>query len=208
MNLLIVAATEFEIAPFLKKNIKADVLITGVGIPATVFHLTEKLIAKSYDLAFQAGIAGTFTTNFNLGEVVMVKEDTFGDLGIDEHGNFSTLFDARFLGKNDFPYTNGFLKNNNPFFEKNKLPAVKAITLNKITDNRLQIQNIQQKFSAEVESMEGGAFHYVCLQKKINFLQIRSISNVVGERDKTKWQMKKTIENLNRELLNIIENFK
>ncbi len=206
MNLLIVAATQLEIEPFLKENIKADVLITGVGIPSTVFYLTKKLIEKNYDFAFQAGVAGTFDNCFNLEKVVLVKEDAFADLGIDENGKFTTLFETRFLGKNDFPYTDEFLINNNSFFEKNKLPVAKAVTVNKITDDPLQIKNIQQKFTAEIESMEGAAFHYVCLQQKINFLQIRGISNVVGERDKTKWQIKNAIENLNKELLKIIKN--
>ena len=205
MNVLIVAATEMEIAPFLKENNKTDILITGVGIPATVFHLTKKLIEKKYDFVIQAGIGGTFTDSLNLGEVVLIKKDTFADLGINEKGNFKTLFETRFLDDNDFPYTEGWLVNNS-LLKKNNLPIVNAITINKITDDHLQIKNIQQKFSAQIESMEGAAFHYVCLQQKINFLQIRSISNVVGERDKTKWQMKTAVENLNKELLKIIQN--
>jgi futalosine hydrolase len=56
--------------------------------------------------------------------------------------------------------------------------------------------------------MEGAAFHYVCLLERINFLQLRAISNRVGERDKSKWKLKESIENLNKELLNIIENLK
>lgn len=205
MNVLIVAATEMEIAPFLKENNKTDFLITGVGIPATVFHLTKKLIEKKYDFVIQAGIGGTFTDSLNLGEVVLIKKDTFADLGINEKGNFKTLFETRFLDDNDFPYTEGWLVNNS-LLKKNNLPIVNAITINKITDDDLQIKNFQQKFSAQIESMEGAAFHYVCLQQKINFLQIRSISNVVGERDKTKWQMKTAVENLNKELLKIIQN--
>ena len=63
-ELLVVAATEFEIEPFLKENNNADVLITGVGIPSTVFHLTKKLSEKKYDLVIQAGIAGTFNKHF------------------------------------------------------------------------------------------------------------------------------------------------
>ncbi len=50
--------------------------------------------------------------------------------------------------------------------------------------------------------MEGAALHYVCLQEQIPFVQIRSVSNYVGERDKTKWKMKEAIENLNTELYN------
>ena len=50
MNLLIVAATEFEIEPFLKEQTNAEILITGVGIPATIFHLTKKLSEKNADI--------------------------------------------------------------------------------------------------------------------------------------------------------------
>jgi futalosine hydrolase len=52
--------------------------------------------------------------------------------------------------------------------------------------------------------MEGAALHYVCLQENIPFVQIRSVSNYVGERDKTKWKIQEAIENLNRELLLMI----
>ena len=48
--------------------------------------------------------------------------------------------------------------------------------------------------------MEGAAFHYACLLQKFKFFQLRSVSNVVGERDKNKWKMKEAIEALNNEL--------
>ena len=56
------------------------------------------------------------------------------------------------------------------------------------------------QFNADIETMEGAALHYVCLQEDIPFIQIRTISNFVGERDKTKWKLKDAIENLNIEL--------
>jgi futalosine hydrolase len=206
MNLLIVAATEFEIEPFLKEKTHAEILITGVGIPATVFHLTKKLLEGKYDFVIQAGIAGAFNNRFNLAEVVRVKEDAFADLGIEEKGNFKTLFETGFIKKNDFPYTDEWLVNPHSLFKKNNLSVAKGITVNKIGDDHLQNKMIKEKFSPDVESMEGAAFHYVCLQQKINFLQLRSISNYVGERDKSKWKLKESIENLNEELLKIIEN--
>lgn len=208
MNLLIVAATEFEIGPFLKEDTGADILITGVGIPSTVFHLTKKLYGKKYDQVIQAGIAGSFNDLFHLSEVVLVKEDTFGDVGIEEYGEMYTLFERGFMRQDGFPYTFGWLVNHDPALKTGKLPVVKGITVNKISDNKEQNQMIREKFDAEVESMEGAAFHYVCLQQETNFLQLRSISNKVGERDKTKWKLKDAIENLNRELLILIENYK
>ena len=53
--------------------------------------------------------------------------------------------------------------------------------------------------------MEGAALHYVCLCEKIPFLQLRCVSNYVGERDKSKWEMTEAISNLNIELNKIIE---
>jgi futalosine hydrolase len=35
-------------------------------------------------------------------------------------------------------------------------------------------------------------------------MQLRTISNFVGERDKTKWKMKEAIEVLNKKLLQIV----
>ena len=205
MNLLIVSSTKAEIEPFLKENIDADILITGVGIPSTVFHLTKKLLQKNYDLVIQAGIAGTFNDRFKLSEVVLVKQDTFADLGIEENGKLYSLFDKGFIDENDFPYTGGWLVNNHLIFEKTALPVAKGITVNKISNDHSQNKILSDKFAADIESMEGAAFHYVCLQQQINFLQLRSISNHVGERDKTKWELKNAIDHLNKQLLKIIK---
>jgi futalosine hydrolase len=48
--------------------------------------------------------------------------------------------------------------------------------------------------------MEGAALHFVALQENIPFLQMRSLSNFVGERDKGNWVMDIAIANLNIEL--------
>ena len=37
--------------------------------------------------------------------------------------------------------------------------------------------------------MEGAAFHYVCLEAGVPFLQLRGLSNLVGDRNKSRWQM-------------------
>jgi futalosine hydrolase len=90
MNVLVVSATEFEIESFIKENSTADILITGIGIPATIFHLTKKLSQKDYDLVIQAGIAGTFSANLKKELSLLVDKDAFGDLGIYE-GKFKTF---------------------------------------------------------------------------------------------------------------------
>ncbi len=64
MNLLVVAATGLEIQPFIQNNNGTDVLITGPGVPATVFNLMKQLAKKNYDLAIQAGIGGAFNNRY------------------------------------------------------------------------------------------------------------------------------------------------
>lgn len=214
MEILLVAATKFEIQPtiellennpndFSKHSI--SILITGVGIINSTYFLTTQLINKKYDIVLQAGIAGTFNFNLALGESVLVNKDTFGDAGMEEKGKFKTIFDAGFADKNAAPYTEGWLINTNPFLDSYPLKFVKGITVNKVSDSLAQRQQLQQHFAPDIETMEGAVLHFVCLQQKNIFLQIRTISNMVGERDKSKWIIKEAIINLNITLENIIK---
>ena len=208
MQILLIAATAQEVELFTAGNSQIDVLISGVGIPSTMYHLQKRIQQVDYDCIIQAGIAGTFTDDIDLGKVVLVMQDCFADLGIEEKGIYSPIFRTGFANKDEFPFTDGWLLNTHEALLKTNLPKVKAITVNKVSDSQLQKQQYISIFNAVAESMEGAALHYVCLQEKISFLQLRSISNHVGERDKTKWKMKDAIENLNTELTALINQLK
>jgi futalosine hydrolase len=43
------------------------------------------------------------------------------------------------------------------------------------------------------------------MKENIPFVQIRSISNYVGERNKQKWKLKEAVQNLNKELIRLVE---
>ena len=205
MQFLIVAATQPEIAPLINKKLPLDFLITGVGVPATLYLLQKKLREKRYDFVIQAGIAGTFTNKLSLGDVVLVEKDCFADIGINEKGKFTSIFETTLADGNEFPYKKGWLVNPKLKKEKTLLQSIKAITINTISDNAEQKKMMVQQYHADIESMEGAAFHYVCLRENISFLQIRSISNHVGERDKNKWKIKGAIKNLNIELFRFLQ---
>jgi futalosine hydrolase len=206
MKILVVAATEIEIAPFVAKNTVTDILITGVGAPACMYALTKCLLQNKYDFVIQAGIAGTFKNQFPLGHTFAVKTDLFADLGIHEKESFFTLFEKGFVDEDSFPNTKGRMINvlENYF----SLKPVNAITINTVSDSLMQTELYKKKYDADIETMEGAAFHYVCIQEKIPFLQIRSISNFVGERTKTNWKMKEAVDSLNENLIRIIYEFR
>jgi futalosine hydrolase len=89
--------------------------------------------------------------------------------------------------------------------KRNRFKAVKAISINQVTTDKQMIRFYEETFQPVVESMEGAAFHYVCLSEKIPFLQLRSISNYIGERNKAQWNLKDSIVSLNKELIRLLE---
>ncbi|MEY2917922.1 MAG: futalosine hydrolase [Bacteroidota bacterium] len=206
MQILLTAATPDEIELFINSYRNIDILITGVGAPSTMYHLQKKLQQVDYDFVIQAGIAGSFSNNLSLGETALVKQDTFGDLGAEEKRTFTPFFKSGLINAHEFPFADGWLMNSSEGLLKNStLKSVKGVTVNKVSDSFLQKLQLIDAFNPQIESMEGAALHYVCLQENIPFVQIRSVSNYVGERDKTKWKIKEAIENLNTELSILIK---
>jgi futalosine hydrolase len=123
---------------------------------------------------------------------------------MEEKENFTPLFDSGLTNKNEFPFENGWLINRNELLDSATSAVVKAVTVNKVSDSELQKRQFIDHFDPAIESMEGAALHYVCLQEHVPFLQLRSISNYVGERDKAKWKLKDAINNLNDHLAKLI----
>lgn len=217
MNLLLVAATAKEIGPFLNqyRNEKLprsrhsiDVLISGIGLTASVYSLTKQFTIKRPDFVIQAGVAGCFDKKISLGEVVAVKQETIADQSVIELKKLKTLFDLNLVPQDQFPFRKGWLINPYPVsLKQTHLKVVKGISVNQITTSKEMIRFYRKEFRPSVESMEGAGLHFVCLMEKIPFLQIRSISNYIGERNKKKWNMDDSIKNLNKELTRIITNF-
>lgn len=216
MDILLVAATELEVRPiltrlaatgFARNGHQIQCLTTGVGQVATCFALAEYLLRPhaAPGAVIQAGIGGVFDELYPLGAVVQVERDCFGDLGIEENGRFATLFEAGFAAANERPYTDGWLVNETVLLDKLPLPQVKAVTVNKVSDSPLQRQQLLNGFGPAVESMEGAAFHYVCLMQGLPFVQLRAISNAVGQRDKAHWDIPTAVDNLSTAVLQLID---
>ena len=208
-KIVIVAATGFEVAPlfpFLQKyntgqpfnfqfnNKEIKVLITGAGITFTAFALGKFYATNKVDWAINMGIAGSFRKDWELGKVVNVIEDRFGDFGVElADGNFSSIFELDWMDKDQYPFENGILKN------KLSLPdlyTARGLTVNKVHGSEATIKKLNiHEF--DIESMEGAAFFYASFLEKIPCYQIRSISNYVENRNKSNWEIGIAIENLN-----------
>ena len=211
MKIVIISATDFEVEQAKQKikstkNIEIIFKVTGIGTLATAISLMKTVYEEKPDFIIQAGIAGCFDSNIPLGKTVLVEEEFLGDLGVEENGKWKDVFDLKLITSNTKPFKKKGIANTTIHqYNSFGLPTVKAVTVNQISTDAYRIDQLIKKYNPSIESMEGISLHYVCNLYKIPFLQIRSISNYVGERDKLKWNMKLAIDNLNKTLLKVIK---
>lgn len=225
MNILLIAATEAEIAPLIEyiapfktaaDSIKyavgranITVLITGVGMVATAYILTRELVKHQYDVVLQAGVGGSFNRDIALGDVVLVSKDRFADMGAEDREAYIDIFDMGLLRGSEKPFTDTWLEMlDSQWLQHFPVRQVAGVTVNTVSGNEKSIARIAGAFSPDVESMEGAAMHYVCLQEGVPFVQLRAISNYVEPRDKSKWQMGKAIKSLNDALKIFVDHLK
>ena len=189
MNVLIVAATKSEITS--DKISDLPILITGVGMINTAINLTKELNNNDYDLVINMGVAGCFSDEIKIGEVVEVVEDCFSEIGFENGESFSEFseFDIKMKYKVE---------------GKTSLRKVKGLTVNTVHGNENSIHKMVERLHPDIESMEGAAVFKVCEEMKIPCIQLRSISNKVEKRNKENWNLDLAISNLNIEVEKII----
>lgn len=171
-------------------------LVSGIGSALTAFSLAKALQHRSYNMAFQLGIAGSFDEKHPIGSLVKVGSDVFADLYLDDNGKPLYLHDAGFESFNRFPFQKSVLNPDLSLFEHIELPTVNSITVNTATGTDEKRKFWQQQMQCDIETMEGAAFYYACLMEKVPCVQIRAISNMVGARDTSSWKIDEAIRNL------------
>lgn len=224
MKILLTSATLFEIEPTVNwlraradtesgnvlqfGNVSIEVLFTGVGLTAAAYSLGARFGAGNLPtLAVQAGVGGAIDPKLELGQVVRVSSERFGDLGAeDRNGKHLSLGE---IG----------LHPGRPFNQREELEAppglaslpfseVAAISVNRVNGSAASIDKMKTRFpEAQVESMEGASFFYACLQNGIEPLQLRAISNYVEPRNREGWRMKEAITALNEQLQGLLGAF-
>ncbi len=201
MNILVAFPTDIEAKGFIpcESAHTVHVLISGVAIYNTIYNLTQYCCTHKPDIVLYAGIAGSFSNSYVYADVVHVTEDCFADTGVVENARFLNLFDLGLESPNAFPFTDGYIRVL-PTFCPPHIPQVRGITVNEITSSETRKNMLQQKYAPAIESMEGAAAHFVCAHQNIPCIHLRSISNIVGDRNKNNWQISKAIQSLHVEI--------
>jgi futalosine hydrolase len=225
-NILLVAATNQEIkglyrdsaihtaytgniVPLHYGNHMFDLLVTGPGMVATTFYMGQWLALNQYDLIINAGIAGSFNPQLQIGQVVNVISDCFPDLGAEADENFIPL-DRMEMTK---PYLPDFVKENH-LIENVSFPDIpcvkellkaKGITVNTISGKKSTIESLKKRTNADIETMEGAAFFYACHLSQTPCLQLRSISNFVEPRTLKDWKIDEAGKSLCEKIIQVLD---
>jgi len=217
LKILCVAATKIEIGSlircfedageyasvgdlrFRREGLEVDVLMTGVGLVPALYFVTRQLKMETYDLLLNIGIAGSFYPQLETGDVVRVVEDNFADMGAQDDAGFYSMFQAGFWNKDERPFSNGRLI---PQVDMRwtggleSLAQVKGLTVQNVSGDPVHTREKLERYGADVETMEGAAFFYVALMENKPAIQVRAISNMVGDRDAAGWDIPVATQNL------------
>lgn len=224
MKVLLVSATTFEVQPTLQNSgyqgvfssrlgtpgeelslPTFDCLITGVGQLQCAAWLARVLTQKRYDLVLQAGIAGSFRDTYPHRSVVLVGEEVIADLGAESPHGFLDIFDMGLIPRDQRPFSGGVLRTTIPhWIDTMNLPSVRSVTVNRVLSDPRSIGWIEGRYEPDIVSMEGAAFFYTCLTHGVPCAQIRAISDRVGPRDTSTWDIPGAIEALNVRLVELL----
>lgn len=223
MSILVVASTTFEVAESIRREVgvsveglgepgtilqgsRCDFLITGVGQLQCGVHVARALSLASYSLAIQAGIGGSFTLDLPIGSAAVVEEDVLSDLGAEDHGTFLDLFDMGLLGKDAPPFQGGRLVASGVQLKAlERVPRVRGVTVNRVLSEEHSIAWVRKRYEPQVVSMEGAAFLYACRLATVPSISIRTISDMVGPRDKGAWRIPEAVKALEGVLKPVID---
>ncbi|HBZ24848.1 MAG TPA: futalosine hydrolase [Rikenellaceae bacterium] len=212
MRLLITAAEQEELITArqaynsLTKSeqygLEIEWMLTGIGTTSTSYRLTKILNTSSakFDLAVNIGIAGSFSSKFPIGSVARVDREYFGDLGFETCTGFQTLFDYKILDADTHPFHSGALLA--PDLSETVEAALSsykratAVTVQTVSGLPGKRDQLERDFLPSIESMEGAAFFYVCILERVPFIELRSVSNEVGERERAKWNIPLALDSL------------
>jgi futalosine hydrolase len=215
MTVVVLAATPLE-ATLLDRS-AATLVLTGIGAVNTAHALTRQLLTgPKPSLVIQTGIAGAFVpAGLAVGAAVLATDEMYGDVGIiTTDGWFpadrigiplvaaTATRPARF---NHFPFDEGLVARASEVCGALVGRTGRFLTMAQGTGVRSLGDSLYERFGALCESMEGAAAAHVCALYDVPFLEVRGISNLVEDRDRSSWRINEAADSAQRVVLRLLE---
>ncbi len=102
------------------------------------------------------------------------------------------------------PATPPFIKGGRGDFRM-KCKTGSFVTVSTSTGTLQKALELKQRYNPICENMEGAAITHVCAMYQIPVLEIRGISNIVDDRDKSKWKLNLAAKNCQEAVIMVLE---
>lgn len=183
-----------------------DLVHLGVGKVNTAAGLALALDRLRPDGVIQYGIGGGYVGSFtSIGMVLAATEEVHVDSGERRVDGWKGMADLGFAllerGEryyNRFPTDAGLTA---ALAEPLSLPTGVFGTAEAVSGDFDLGSELQERFDLSIESMEGAAAAQVCLALGVPFAELRSVSNIVGERDRSVWNVPGAIRAVNEAIV-------
>lgn len=167
----------------------------GAGVAGLVCEKMLNLYDKEVKEVFLLGIAGAFpNSGLQVGQVVQARSECFADLGYRDDEGFHNL-DAMGLPLLRASYGSVGAETGLEVWDESQAKA-HFITRNMMTTDLESARLLEKQYEAQVENMEGASVALASAMRQTHFYEVRSISNMVGPRDKSSWRIDDALEAL------------
>lgn len=196
----------------------ACLLETGPGLINTAQALTAAIETERPALVIQTGCAGAFEeAGLFQGDIGIASQEIDAQLGVETPGAdiivsplpFPILEKGTLRVKNTYPIDPGLVEMAHVAL-KETMDSVRIgvgpfVTVVTVTATDARAKRLHGEYNALMENMEGAAAVHVCMRYDIPFLEIRSVSNRVGRRDKNAWNLPLAFERASQAVYTVIE---
>lgn len=182
-------------------NEAVEIAVCGFGPVSTAIFLTQQLSRSKYPLILLVGLAGAYPgMGVGVGDVCVAESEVYADLGRCFANGIEPIappneivpmwFDLRQDWHSDLKACIHHL------MEEMGTKIVRMATVCCVSCTSERAKYISQGWNVAVENMEGAAAAQVCALCHIPFVEIRSVSNMVGDCNRSNWQIETALKGL------------
>jgi futalosine hydrolase len=202
-----------------------DVLLITSGLGKVNAAQSSTCLIENYPVncVINIGVGGAYPgAGLKIGDVAIATKEIYGDEGVITSKGWDSLKkigiplvqDRKKKYFNEFLLADSLLARSVRLAIRHLCPPDRQaslvtrsgpfITVSAATGTRKRALELEKRFNAICENMEGAAIAQVCTIYKIPMIEIRGISNIVGERDKRTWDLGTASENCQDLVLKIL----
>jgi len=195
--------------------------VSGMGKVNAAHAATRLILACAPCLVMNIGIGGAYpSAGLKVGDIAVAEKEIYGDEGIMLRNGFhgTSLINIPLIKKTSRNYFNEFIFNKRLVDKTVKASQVIArdaslitarkgafVTVSTCTGTRKRARELEDRYGAICENMEGAAIAHICTMYDIPMIELRGISNIVENRDKEKWNIILAAENCQQAVLEFLK---